>query len=171
MLHISPYLKKNYKIYPYFRQIYKFRHYFRKISVFASPNFDHVAFKHHALHVLDAPCHATPSPSPYGSRPVFRRDAPYTFRRGSANASRNRQQVGLSLGEHINGVHYDAASDGLQSSVEKAEPKINSLLLILLLSAVEVMSPSSSTVPSPVGRKLKAYKALRVGYAVECSSN
>ena len=53
----SPYFHKIYK-FPYFSKIYKFP-YFRSIYCFCliyvfPPYFDHDAFMHHALHVLDA---------------------------------------------------------------------------------------------------------------------
>src|SRR6218665_891831 len=49
--------------FPYFRKISKFPLFsfklcsFGFINFFASPNFDHDAFMHHALHVLDAPAY------------------------------------------------------------------------------------------------------------------
>src|SRR6218665_279640 len=41
---------------PYFSKIYKFPvHYLHSFSFLATSYFDHDAFTHHALHVLDAP--------------------------------------------------------------------------------------------------------------------
>ena len=58
MMHIiiaySPYFHKIYKFSPNFRKIYKFPLFSFSLSFFSSPNFDHDAFMHHALHILDA---------------------------------------------------------------------------------------------------------------------